>query len=315
MRMNWWSAFQFLIGKSLCSTGTVLRVEWKATRDGRLSSSHCATLAGKIQMKKNSVMITRPFKVHNHARCTSYQDAVYWVKFREHNNNDCNFGKQSHMRSSYTILCTRMHLQSNISERRSNAARKTQPTTRAESHMQSQLAFVAAAAISFWCCVDWYKDTCSGANLEKICQRQHNGWSDQFTEICTGSQLLASCWEKASVWTWSPNRRSYPRCFLTRCEERWMKSTKSWHSSKSDHAQNQFVTICRKVWMIFSEEASRATYKMGNMEWIELRQTSCWKMEPQCRARRGAQNKRENGCWPGLFHWGILFQLQVNCLP
>ena len=35
---------------------------------------------------------------------------------------------------------------------------------------------------------------------------------------------------------------------------------------KWDHVQNPFVTICRKVRMIFSEESSRAFYEMGNME-------------------------------------------------
>ena len=57
-------------------------------------------------------------------------------------------------------------------------------------------------------------------------------------------------------------------------KRRWKKSTKSWKSLKWDHAQNPFVTICRKGNMIFSEESSRAIYEMGNMELIELRQAS-----------------------------------------
>ena len=36
----------------------------------------------------------------------------------------------------------------------------------------------------------------------------------------------------------------------------------------------KLVTICRKCNMIFSEESSRAIYEMGNMELIELKQTS-----------------------------------------
>ena len=47
---------------------------------------------------------------------------------------------------------------------------------------------------------------------------------------------------------------------------------KFWKSYTWDQAQNPFVTICRKV--IFSEDSSRAIYEMGNMELIELRQTS-----------------------------------------
>ena len=46
--------------------------------------------------------------------------------------------------------------------------------------------------------------------------------------------------------------------------------------------ENPFVTICQKVNMIFSEEASRAVCEMGNTELIELKQTSATIQCPSC---------------------------------
>ena len=66
-------------------------------------------------------------------------------------------------------------------------------------------------------------------------------------------------------------------------EEKLRQSTKSWKSFKWDQAQNPFVTICRKKGnMIFSEESSRAIYEIGNMELVELRQTSAAIQCPSC---------------------------------
>ena len=57
----------------------------------------------------------------------------------------------------------RVHLQSNISERISNIVRKIfNPTTRAKSYTEKQLAIEAAtAAVYLRRCVDWHKETCT----------------------------------------------------------------------------------------------------------------------------------------------------------
>ena len=48
-----------------------------------------------------------PQKVHHDSHWTRNQDDVYWIKlsYPEHKIKDCNSGKQSHLRSSPTVLC------------------------------------------------------------------------------------------------------------------------------------------------------------------------------------------------------------------
>ena len=142
---------------------------------------------------------------------------------------------------------SRVHLQSNLSERRSNTVRKTlNPTTRAKSHTDKQLAIAAAAAVYLWWCVDEYKETCTGEPIwDKRRQRRHNGWSDLYKETCTGEPIWdkrrqrrhngrsdlyketctgswASCWEKATIRNWSSSRRGISRRYLARwSEDKW----------------------------------------------------------------------------------------------
>ena len=73
-------------------------------------------------------------KVHYHSHWKRNKDAVYWVKLSRAQDQGLQFSST-------------LHLQSNLSKRRSNTVRKTlNPTTRAESHTEKQLAIGSAAA-------------------------------------------------------------------------------------------------------------------------------------------------------------------------
>ena len=98
-------------GKSIFFTGFVLsalnpslrtdwfRVERKATKHGRLSSSHHLThFGGDSNKEKTREDYTVPQTVHYHSHCKRCQDPEHKIK-------DCNSGKRSHMQSSYTVRC------------------------------------------------------------------------------------------------------------------------------------------------------------------------------------------------------------------
>ena len=98
-------------GKSIFFTGFVLsalnpslrtdwfRVERKATKHGRLSSSHHLThFGGDSNEEKTREDYTVPQTVHYHSHCKRCQDPEHKIK-------DCNSGKRSHMQSSYTVRC------------------------------------------------------------------------------------------------------------------------------------------------------------------------------------------------------------------
>ena len=123
-------------------------VERKTKEDDRRPSSH-HTPSVKIPMKKNPVMITQFLK-----KCTITATGnvirmpFYWVKSSRAQDRGLQFWQHevtcNHRRQS---CASRLHLQSNISKRRSHTVRKTlNPTTRAESHTEKQLAFAAGAA-------------------------------------------------------------------------------------------------------------------------------------------------------------------------
>ena len=109
--------------------------------------------------------------------------------------------------------------------------------------------------------VDQYKETCYGSNWDKRGQRPHNGWSDLYKALCT--EPWATCWQEGTIRNRSSNRRIISRCLFLQ-DERKMNSTKSC----------PFVTDVSKGKMIFSKETSRAINEMGNLEVIELWQTS-----------------------------------------
>ena len=71
-----------------------------------------------------------PYKVHCHTNWKRDQDAVSWA-LAPSTRSWIAILAESHVQESYTIFC--LHLQSTLSERRSNTSRKTlNPTTRAE---------------------------------------------------------------------------------------------------------------------------------------------------------------------------------------
>ena len=147
LTLSWWGIFGFLtIEKSLCFTGVVLsafnlslgthwfRVERKATKDGRLASWLHLTLVVEIPMKRKPVMTTQFLK-----KCTItvivniikmpllgkiFPGTISRIAILE-DEVTCNNRTQS--------CAGRLHLQGNLSQRRSNAVRKTlNSTTRAE---------------------------------------------------------------------------------------------------------------------------------------------------------------------------------------
>ena len=170
---------------------------------------------------------------------------------------------------------SRLHPQSNLSKRRSNAVGETlNPTTRAESHIEKQCAFAAApaAACLWWC--DWYKETCAGEPIwDKRRERLHNGWSTWHKENCAGS--WASFWENATIRNWSSSRRSFSRCYLTTWWEVERNQWKVGKVVKMDQALNPFVTIWRKrvIWSSVKNQVAPskrwATWSWSN--WDKVR--------------------------------------------
>ena len=84
------------------------------------------------------------------------------------------------------------------------------------------------------------------------------------------SQLLTKSHNSKSIFEW----KEYLKMPSYKMKRRWKKSTKCRKSVKVGPCTK---SIRNDLWygnMIFSEESSRTIYEMGNMELIELRQTS-----------------------------------------
>ena len=223
---------------------------------------------------------TIPQKVHYHSignviRCRLLGKIIPSTRSRIAilaNEVTCNHRTQS--------CASRLHLQSNLSKRRSNTVRKTlNPTTRAESHTEKQLAFAAAAAVSLWWCVDQYKETCTGEPIwDKRRQRLHNGWSDSTRRLVRDPEPAV---EKKPQFEIDLRVEGVSQDAILQIREDERNQRKSWKveiGSGTKSIRNDLS----KGNMIFSEESSRAIYEMGNMELIELRQTSATIQCPSC---------------------------------
>ena len=91
---------------------------------------------------------TVPQKVHYHSHWKRDQDAVYWVIIPSTRSVIAILANKVTCDHLERSRANRVHLQSNLSVRRSNIVRKTlKTTTRAKSHTEKQLAIAAAAAV------------------------------------------------------------------------------------------------------------------------------------------------------------------------
>ena len=151
-------------------------MDMKATKDGRLSSSHHFTpFGGDSDEEEPRDDYTVPQKVCYHSYWKRKQDAVYWVK------------KILSTRSRIAILAdevtcshrerscaSRLHLQSSLSKRRSNTVRKTlNPTTRAKVTLKANCNSQQQSICDD---VSTSTKTCTGEPMwDKRCQRLHNG--------------------------------------------------------------------------------------------------------------------------------------------
>ena len=150
----------------LSASNLSLRTDWfwvkrKATKDGRLSSSHHLTpFWWRFRWRR-----TRWWFHSSSKKCTitvignDNQDAVYWIKLSRARDQGLQFWQtRSHMQSSYTVLCQQTeHVKSNLSKRWSNIVRKTlkRHEPRRQVTLKSNWQFAAAAAaVSWWWCVD-----------------------------------------------------------------------------------------------------------------------------------------------------------------
>ena len=260
-----------------------LRTDWflvgiKAIKDGRLSSSHHFTFLEEVLKKKNIMMITQfsksalPQSLETQSSCSVMCEIIPSRRPRIAN-------------LAHAIIVHSPVPAEGIYKLFSlNGDRilfeRLNPTTNAQSHIEKQLATAAAAVDLWWC--DWnLKGGGEGEPvLDKRHQRLYNRWSNWYKESCT--RFWNTCWDKATIRNWSSSGRSISRCYLTRWRKRWMRSTKSLKYWKWDHVQNPFVTKLSNDDMISSEESSRAIYEMGNMEMIELTQTSATIQCPSC---------------------------------
>ena len=118
--------------------------EWKRQSDGRLSSLNHLTSLVEIPMKKNQWWLHNSSKWVTVIPCTRSRVAILANKV------SCDLRAPS--------CASRVHLHSNLSERRSNTVRKTLNTTsRAKSHTERQLAIEAAATTA----VSLFVSTCA----------------------------------------------------------------------------------------------------------------------------------------------------------
>ena len=181
---NWKEYFflgVFLAGFDQSSRMDWFRVERKAREDGRLSSSHHLTLLVEIPRKKNttapcahvsckkkrrfhcSSTSALPQSLETQSGCRLLGNITPSTKSRTAilaNEVTCNHRTQS--------CASRLHLQSNLSERRSNTVRKTKQ----KSHWKA-VAFAAAAVYQWWC-VDLYKETYLYGILSQLLRKGHS---------------------------------------------------------------------------------------------------------------------------------------------
>ena len=116
---------------------------------------------------------TTPQKVHYKSHWKRNQDAVYWIKFPEQKNKDCNSGRRSHTQSLYTVLCqqiasTELLLKTEIEY----CSKDSRLHDLRQKSQQKQLALAAAAVDSRR--RDLHKETCAQQDGDEGCQRQHN---------------------------------------------------------------------------------------------------------------------------------------------
>ena len=97
---------------------------------------------------------TIPQKVHYHSHWTRNQDALYCLKSLRSTRSRIAILANKVSCDLRTRSCaSRVHLQNNLSERRSNTVRQTlNATTRGKNHTEKQLAIAAAtaAAVYLW---------------------------------------------------------------------------------------------------------------------------------------------------------------------
>ena len=83
--------------------------------------------------------------------------------------------------------------------------------------------------------------------------------------------LLTKSHNSKSIFEW----KEYLKMPSWKTKNRWKKSTKSWKSLEFGSCTKSLRNDLKKSGdMILSEESSRVIYEMGNLELIELRQTS-----------------------------------------
>ena len=115
-------------------------------KESRLSSTPLH-LCGRDSDEEESSDDHATPQMHYHSHWKRNQDAVYWVKLAQAQGQGLQFWANNVTCDHRTRSCaSRVHQQSDLSERRSNTVRQIfHPTTRAKSFTEKQLAIAAAA--------------------------------------------------------------------------------------------------------------------------------------------------------------------------
>ena len=254
----------------------------EATKDGRPFSSHHSTLMVEIPTKKTIVMITVPQKVHYHSHWKRNQDAVYWIKLSIALDQGLQFWQtKSHAIIVHSLVpadCINEVISRNRDRILFEDSQPPRPAPKVTlesnwySHQQQQQSI----------CDDV---TCTRRLLREI-QSGTRGVRGSTTDDQTGTRRLVRdlelAVEKKPHFEIDLRVEGVSQDAILQDEEKMKEINKKLEKLKIGSGMKSIRNDLSTGNMIFSEESSRAICEMGNMELIDLRQTSATTQCPSC---------------------------------
>ena len=261
-----------------------LVVGGKQSKD-RQSSSHLSTLSGKSRWRSTPVMTLQsvPKKVHYHCNWKRDQDAVYRVKLSRAQDQGLRFW-QTKSRAiivhylvpadcNYRVISQKGDR--TLFERLSTPRPAPKVILKSNWHSQQQLPLSGDVPSSFGkpVAVETGQRDVKGNTTEDP------GLYSSRKPVLNSVPLV----DRKSQFEIDLRAEGVSQDAILQDEEQMKEIYKKLESWELDHAQKSIRNELKKKGdMIFSEESSRAIYEMGNLDLIELRQTSATFQCPSC---------------------------------
>ena len=259
-------------------------MERKTKEDDRLSSSHHSILSGEIPMKKNSVMITQLLK-----KCTitAFGNGIRMPfigqNYPEHKIENCNLGKRSHMQSSHTVLCQQDCIHRVISqngdrilfERLSTPRPAPKVALKSNWHAQQQQQHQSL-------CDDVSDSTRKLVTGQSGIKDVRGYTTDDPTSTRKFVRDSESVVDKKPQFEIDLRVEGVSQDTILQDEEKMKEINKKLERLRIGSCAKSIRNDLSNGNRIFSEESSHPICEMGNMELIELRQTSATLQCPSC---------------------------------